>query len=686
MKKTGLIIFLFIIQLVNIGFLPAQNISGQERSCFYMAKQGLEDMLTGKEPLSYEQAIVLTENAYWGNSADIERFRHTIDFHAAHIRAMTDAARDYSNFNFNNTFFETEEQKKLWYEEALINKSIFSYITDTIFFIKGQELFYRAPFSYSKQDPFGTSDWSNTQVFNLLDTKQGNCFALASLFKILSERLNTGVSICTAPGHIYLRHADPEGIYYNVEPATRSFPGSGSMEVLTFTTGEAVANGISLRELDLKQSVALCLVYLAKGYEYKFNTKEDKFLLECAEVALRHDSLNLNAMLLKAGVLEERIIRKKEGIARLQTDNDFKEYEKWLGYIHSLGYREMPTDMKNIILAGLKDSVPFAVRDKTPQPFKHLGVENDRYATLSWGLFEEFDYDKPVEQYGRTLFDSRQKKITGFTEIPPLYNSYNFDPVVFAWQIDPLAYKYPNMSPYAAFNNNPILFIDTDGREPRWGQLGSLNSILGEIKKALNANDVNNAIIGTKLSVMSNYFATDRKFIREKNGKLKDIDSNKNIDRYIYTEKSGWIDMHHFFKLAEVTKEYGQKVAELYAYNSERYQYWNDNPSGWSYEDIASDMAGIEFWLQYGKDLTNGKTTLLKAVENFFTNLGATDPMESPNCEFIPHVINPKYVLKSSNKKGLKGEILRNRHKEIFDNRTEEDKQRINDAHETILD
>lgn len=138
-----------------------------------------------------------------------------------------------------------------------------------------------------------TRNWKSTQVISLLDNgnKKANCFALASLFKIFSGRLNSEANICTAPGHIYIRHADNKGIYHNVELATRSFPGTGSMEVLTYTTDEATKSRISLRELDLKQSVALSLVYLAKGFEYKFKTKDDDFILQCAELTLKSQIL-----------------------------------------------------------------------------------------------------------------------------------------------------------------------------------------------------------------------------------------------------------------------------------------------------------------------------------------------------------------------------------------------------------
>ena len=63
------------------------------------------------------------------------------------------------------------------------------------------------------------------------------------------------------------------------------------------------------------------------------------------------------------------------------------------------------------------------------------------------------------------MFDTKQKKITELVELDTTYNNYLVDLVVFAWQIDPLYAKYPSISPYAAFANNPIIYVDPDGAD-----------------------------------------------------------------------------------------------------------------------------------------------------------------------------------------------------------------------------
>lgn len=187
-------------------------------------------------------------------------------------------------------------------------------------------------------------------------------------------------------------------------------------------------------------------------------------MMDCAETALRFDSLNLNALLLKAELLESRVIKQGKTLAILQTNQDFVAYEALINDLYSMGYREMPLEMKNMIISSFaQDNVPLRVKDHTPVAFKNV-KQPTRYASLSWGMFEEAHQIKPIEKYGMSLFDIQTRKIKGFEKADTLYNHYNFDPVIYAWSIDPLAHQFPAMSPYNALENNPIMYVDPDGR------------------------------------------------------------------------------------------------------------------------------------------------------------------------------------------------------------------------------
>jgi len=473
MKKTISLLFKcgFALQIITANTTYANNPAKEDslaKSCFYSAKTEIENMLTGKIPLNYERAVFITENAYWDNAINYLEYKKTLDIHTERILNLIYNNNQVEKQVFKKNILYTEEEQKEQYRKLLANWAIYTYLTDTTYIVNKSEINYYLPCQYSWNDPLGTIDWSNSQVLNLLTYKKGNCYALAALYKIFSERLNSDANIATAPSHIFIVHDDLKGTSYNIELASKVFPGSGSIKAFTNTTHEAVVSGISMRTLNLKQSIALCLVYLAKSYEFKYDIKDDNFILNCAESTLKNDSLNLNAMLLKAEVLEERIINKNKTVIQLQTDKLFKEYEKLITSLYKLGYREMPIEIKNLIISRIckDENAPIFIKDQTPNPFKHINSDpkDTRYATLSWGLFDEIHETKPFEKYGRTVFDTKKQTINKFSPADTLYNNYNFDPVVFAWNPDPLASKFPWQSPYCAMDNNPILKNDPTGK------------------------------------------------------------------------------------------------------------------------------------------------------------------------------------------------------------------------------
>lgn len=437
--------------------LKAQNKSNQH---FRQAFEEITAMLEGKQPLDFERAVFITENAYRENSFQYEDFKSALDVHSGIIEQFIKAndKYDWKQFVRGNMGIapDMEIEAKERYRKALANWAIFTYLTDTLTVkLEGQHLLH-LPYTYSNDDPFGTADWKNSQAMNLLETQNGNCYSLVTLFKIFSERFKSEANIVTAPQHIYIEHRDPKGNRFNVEVATRSFPNMGSIQTLTYTTREALLNDISMRKLDLKQSVGLSLVYLAKGYEYKNKLKDDEFILTCANTALQHDPKNLNALLLKAQVYEQRVMKNQMPSA---------PYEKMLAEFYKLGYRQMPDDMKEIILSKIQGR-PSTVTptEKTPNTFADIG-EQSRTVTLSNGLFEEQHTPQMIVRYGQTIFDTEKSKIIKFLDEDN--SSYQVDPVVFALSVDPLTKSFPMLTPYQFASNTPIMAIDLDGLEAR---------------------------------------------------------------------------------------------------------------------------------------------------------------------------------------------------------------------------
>jgi len=631
--------------LLSIKFANAN--SDSTKIYFQQSFTELKNMLEGKQPMNFEKAVFITENPYLNNRFDFNEFQNSVDAHVYLIEQIANANDKSASIDFSvkidpnakkfdiNTLNFTEKEKKDMYRKTLHNWAIYTYLNDTTYLYGVGNL----PFTYQFNDPFGMNDWKNSQVSNLLfnSEKKGNCFALVSLFKILSDRLNSEAYICTAPQHIYIQHQDHKGDYYNVELATGTHPGDGSIQTLTYTFYDGIVSGISLRRLkEEKQNIALCLVNLGKSYEHKFKTKDDEFLLQGAELALKYDSLNLNAMLLKEQVFEARVIQyasKKNitDINKLRTDANisytFKKLESQIVHLYELGYYQMPLYMQEMILSALKreDNKPIIVQDRTPDPFpsiKNAAPEDKRYSTLSGGLFEEVKVKKQFEQYGQFTLDTKTMKLV------KILDSTNFkfliDPVVFAWSVDPLAHKYPSWSPYAAFANNPILYIDEDGKEPARNRAGTIEQAMAQWKanKKTTVNDI-----------------------------LNYIDKNKDAVRYIYTEDKGWIDMAHYFG----TIKYGKTAMDLLepASGSKILQETifgeGADKSYYSYEDLPSNKFGSEApvfniterysptekGMVYDVKQKTGEG-LLNAIEGQFKAAGATNPENAPNWQQIP--------------------------------------------------
>lgn len=100
-------------------------------------------------------------------------------------------------------------------------------------------------------------------------------------------------------------------------------------------------------------------------------------------------------------------------------------------------------------------------------PFKEFGYK-PKIATLSKGKYLEFHDLDSIVKIGSFSFHVKNKTINGYSQEETKYSEATLRPeIVSRWfSPDPLSEEFPSWSPYNFTMNNPIRFIDPDGRAP----------------------------------------------------------------------------------------------------------------------------------------------------------------------------------------------------------------------------
>lgn len=311
----------------------AQN----QEALFEKSLLTLNDMLVNENKYNFKKAVFSVENAYLNGKLDSVTVNNQ-------IKTLTNLCNSLIKSRFLAYVESDKEDVNKW-------ASVYQVMCDSIpIIIKDQEYKY-VPFRYDFDDVFGNQELSNMFVSKLLTTRKGNCHSLPYLYKILCEELGTTANLALAPNHIYIKHQNKKNGWYNTELTSGIFPNDAWLMASGFIHVDAIKNGVYMKALNNKESIALVIMDLADAYQKTFIGNDGDFLLRCSEVALGVYP-NLTSALIMRAELHKKQIEKENDTQKAKLE--FKKLEREYANIHVLGYRYMPEEMYMNWLVSLK--------------------------------------------------------------------------------------------------------------------------------------------------------------------------------------------------------------------------------------------------------------------------------------------------------------------------------------------
>jgi hypothetical protein len=248
--------------IIGILILSGINVSAQT-DYYKKAVDEICEMLNDKKPLDFKRAVFLTENAYYNGQLNYTEFCNEIDRIKIILTKMIEA-------------------KGLQKFKTAGNWAIFSYMTEKI-----PENNFQ-PMQYDFENFMGDSDYESFMVSTLLTTRKGNCHSLPYLYKILANRVNVEAYLATAPLHLFIKHKDEKGKWWNLELTSGTYSRT-TFIMESFNVSDAgMQSGLYMKPLDQKESVALCLTDLIEYYYQKYDNIPDEFTRKCYEAGLKY--------------------------------------------------------------------------------------------------------------------------------------------------------------------------------------------------------------------------------------------------------------------------------------------------------------------------------------------------------------------------------------------------------------
>jgi len=316
------------ILVCRFGFAKAQTDS--LTAIYQNAYTIINNMLIGKEPISFKKAVFVSENAFYKNTLSYKNF----DFYINFLVKLSEAhrkANPLKNYNYEDS------------TAVSISGSVFKIMKDSLFDNK-HELIIK-PFVYDFEDTFGETDWTKMFVTKLLSTNTGNCHSMPFLYKILCEEQNVNAYLAYAPNHIYIKQRNKKDGWYNTEITSGVFPIDAWVMASGYVSTETIKNSLYMDTLSQKQSLAQCLIDLARGYERLKKVDYYDFVLQCCNTALLYNPHYVEGLLYKSETLKKQYDNFNALSLMENAKQIYPQMQTAYITVAKLGYREIPDEM-----------------------------------------------------------------------------------------------------------------------------------------------------------------------------------------------------------------------------------------------------------------------------------------------------------------------------------------------------
>jgi hypothetical protein len=332
------------IQRTNSNYYSSEKFKTESAS-YWKAKALLNNMLSGKTPLSLKDAFYILENAYGNTQLSYTEYnsilKNSTQFIQDWLKEHGHSTTDNSSLHFGIQSFmrDTLTVSKLIQEPSGISKTM------------------HVPFTYDYVDFRAEEDFRNYFVTKTFATGTGQCNSLPTTYLLLAEQLGAKAYLSYAPLHSFIKFPDNKGSIRNYEP-TSHFEISDQWYVNQLRISqEAYESKIYLDTLNKKQVVAAAMMDLAYGYLRKHGVADGAFISECVQDAIQYfpgKVANVQGWLLRSTLLTAKLDRilQRDGIRDLKDIDKSPEAKEVYNQLKSidqlldeLGYDELPTNM-----------------------------------------------------------------------------------------------------------------------------------------------------------------------------------------------------------------------------------------------------------------------------------------------------------------------------------------------------